>query len=198
MPLPCVVSQIQNTPAKMWSALVFLGCVLATTAQVVRPGGCPKTVTQTTLDLQQYLGNWYEIYKFWAIFEVGQKCVGANYQMKNDSHIRVDNSGIRSGSKVEAIGDLYMPDTKHPANLKVKFASSAPYGDYWVLDTDYKKYTLIYSCGPFLGPLGHVEFAWILSRQRTLDQSIVDKLMTKAKAFGIDTGHFSKTDQTGC
>merc|ERR1711860_138931 len=192
------MGETDNT-LKMWSGIVVLvGLVCAATAQVVRPGGCPKTTTQAKLDVQQYMGDWYEIYKFWSFFEVGQKCMKANYKLMDNGHVRVDNSGIRNGKPVQALGDLYMPDSNSPSNLKVRFSDSAPYGDYWVLDTDYKNYTLIYSCGSFLGPLGHVELAWILGRERTLDQSIVDKLFAETKAFGIDTNHFSKTDQTGC
>ena len=42
----------------------------------------------------QYLGDWYEIYKFEASFEGQQRCIRANYQMKEDGHIRVQNTGI--------------------------------------------------------------------------------------------------------
>ena len=41
----------------------------------------------------QYLGVWYEVYKFPDIFELGQRCVSANYTLKDDGHIRVDNIG---------------------------------------------------------------------------------------------------------
>jgi hypothetical protein len=36
----------------------------------------------------QYLGDWYEIYKFNAIFENGQACIKANYKLKENGHIR--------------------------------------------------------------------------------------------------------------
>ena len=41
----------------------------------------------------QYLGVWYEAYKFPDIFELGQRCVSANYTLKDNGHIRVDNIG---------------------------------------------------------------------------------------------------------
>ena len=77
------------------------------------------------------------------------------------------------------------------------YVSAAPYGNYWVLDTDYKTYTLIYSCTNILG-ISHFEFAWILGRQRTMDQAIVDRLFAEFKSYNIDVGHFIKADQTGC
>ena len=42
----------------------------------------------------QYLGDWYEIYKFEASFEGQQRCIRANYQMKEDGYIQVQNTGI--------------------------------------------------------------------------------------------------------
>jgi lipocalin len=58
-------------------------------------------------------------------------------------------------------------------------------------------YTLIYSCTSILG-VSHFEFAWILGRQRTMDQTIIDRLFTETKNYKIDIKHFMKADQTGC
>ncbi|CAG2252903.1 APOD [Mytilus edulis] len=147
---------------------------------------------------EHYLGDWYEIYKFKANFENGQKCAHANYLLKDDGHIRVNNSGkTADGKMVQALGDLYMPDSTKPSSLKVKFASAAPYGNYVVIDTDYTNYTLIYSCTSILG-ISHFEFAWILGRQRTMDQALVDRLFAELKSYNVNVGHFMKEDQTGC
>ncbi|XP_052713093.1 apolipoprotein D-like [Crassostrea angulata] len=166
-------------------------------AQVFGFGKCAKVQTQETLDLNKYLGTWYEIYKFKANFEGNQKCVSANYQLKSDGHIRVDNIGIENGEKKEAVGDAYIPDPKYPSRLGVRFSNLAPYGRYWVLDTDYTTHTMIYSCSDILG-LFHISYAWILSRERTLDESVKNRLFAKAQSFGIDTSKFLKEDQTGC
>ncbi|KAJ8303426.1 hypothetical protein KUTeg_019822 [Tegillarca granosa] len=42
--------------------------------------------------------------------------------------------------------------------------SVAPYAPYWILDTDYQTYSLVYSCENIV--VGKLEFAWILSRTR--------------------------------
>ena len=75
--------------------------------------------------------------------------------------------------------------------------SVSPWGNYWVLDTDYDNYTLIYSCSEILG-LTHYEFAWILSRQKTLSDDLRKKLYAELTAYGIDTSSFKMMDQTGC
>lgn len=42
----------------------------------------------------QYLGVWYEIARTENIWEIGLKCVTANYTLKNDGTIRVENKGV--------------------------------------------------------------------------------------------------------
>ncbi|XP_062621088.1 apolipoprotein D-like [Saccostrea cucullata] len=179
--------------------LLFVSVILfdISYAQVYGFGRCAKVKTQETFDLSRYLGNWYEIYKFKANFEGNAKCISANYQLKSNGHIRVYNSGIENGKIRDAIGDAYIPDQTYPARLGVKFSSWAPYGRYWILDTDYTTHTLIYSCTDILG-IFHFTYAWILGRERTMDQAVVDRLFNKAASFGIDTSNFLKQDQTGC
>ena len=52
------------------------------------------------------------------------------------------------------------------------------YGDYWILDTDYKQYALVGD------PSG--QYLWILSRSTSLSHHILDKLKDKAKSMGYD------------
>jgi lipocalin len=64
-----------------------------------------------------------------------------------------------------------------------------------VIDTDYSTYSLVYACGVTLG-LFETEYAWILSRQPTLDQKIIDSLKNKFDSYGIDSSQFKPHDQT--
>ena len=43
----------------------------------------------------QYLGEWYEIAKFFFGIELGEKCIRANYSLKDDGHIKVLNRAIK-------------------------------------------------------------------------------------------------------
>ncbi|XP_022344557.1 apolipoprotein D-like [Crassostrea virginica] len=186
----------------MGTKMFFLLCVVLSfigisQAQVFGLGKCAQVKTQDNLDLNKYLGTWYEIYKFKSNFEGSQKCVSANYQLKSDGHVRVDNIGYENGEKKEAIGDAYIPDPSYPSRLGVRFSNLAPYGRYWVLDTDYTTHTMIYSCTDILG-IFHISYAWILSRERTLDEAVKNRLFAKAESFGIKTSNFLKEDQTGC
>ncbi|RUS83608.1 hypothetical protein EGW08_008627 [Elysia chlorotica] len=171
--------------------------VCLTNAQVPGFGGCPKVQAQATLDVQKYLGDWFEILAFPFLLESG-KCSRATYSLKQDGHIQVYNRGVqKDGKQFSAVGDAFAPNASEPAKLLVKFSNSSPYANYWVVDTDYDTYTLIFSCEPLTG-LAHVNFAWILARNRTLDASVVQSLEGKLANFGVDTSKFRATDQSGC
>jgi len=177
-------------------ALLLATCVAAVLSQSPSFGGCPTVPAQKTFDLNRYLGYWYEIFVFPTHFEKG-KCTRAKYSLKDNGHVLVDNRGLDQGTEVSAFGDLYCPDTTAPAELKVRFAAGTPYGKYNVIDTDYDNYTLIYSCESILG-VAHIEFAWILARNRTLDQVTTDRLMAELKGHGVDVTKFHTSDQTNC
>ena len=49
------------------------------------------------LDLQRYLGDWYEIARFDHSFERGLEFCKANYAMKENGKIAVTNTGIKEG-----------------------------------------------------------------------------------------------------
>ncbi|XP_070560541.1 apolipoprotein D-like [Ptychodera flava] len=168
-------------------------------AQVVNWGRCFDFAVQRNFNTTAYLGIWYEIEKFPASFERGQKCIQATYELKDTGHIQVTNEGINieTGEATSIVGDAYAPDPNEPAKLKVKFFWWQPAGDYWVLHTNYDTYSIVYSCQDFLG-IVRVEFAWILSRARTLDDRILAKLLSDLQSMGLDIGYFQPTDQTGC
>ncbi|XP_033755603.1 apolipoprotein D-like [Pecten maximus] len=181
-------------------ALLFAVAVALSSAQSFSFGGCPSVTTQQSFDLNQYLGIWYELYRFPTSYESGQKCITANYTLQANNHVYVHNEGFepKTGKPSIAIGDAYQNDVQNsPSKLKIRFAAHTPYGNYWVLKTDYTSYTLIYSCIDIVG-ISHLEQAWIMSRERSLPQDKIDELMAVYKSFNIDTNHFVKADQDNC
>ncbi|XP_064618298.1 apolipoprotein D-like [Liolophura sinensis] len=97
-------------------------------------------------DASQYLGKWYEHERFFSIAEYDEDCVSANYSLKADGKVKVVNQGVIIGTSQvdEAVGEAYAPDPNFPAKLLVIFGG--PPSNYWVLDTDYKTYTVVWSC----------------------------------------------------
>ena len=76
--------------------------MLGRIAAAVALAGCvsgPKVdnTPVATLDLNRYLGEWYEIARFDHSFERGVEQAKANYTQNADGTIKVVNSGIKDG-----------------------------------------------------------------------------------------------------
>ena len=95
----------------------------------------------STLDLNRYLGEWYEIARFDHSFERGMEFCKANYTLREDGKADVLNTCIKDGKPKEAKGKGKLTDT--PALLRVSFFGPF-YADYRVmlLDSAYQ-YALI-------------------------------------------------------
>ena len=128
------------------------------------------------LDLNRYLGEWYEIARFDHSFERGIERAKANYTLNEDGTIKVVNSGVKDGKPKTAIGKGKRTDT--PALLRVSFFGPF-YADYRVMmiDANYK-YALVGS--------GGADYLWILSRTPTLAGDAKSELLAEARRRGYD------------
>lgn len=143
--------------------------------------GCSKLTVDNTpiesLDLNRYLGSWYEIARFDHRFERGIEYAKAEYTLREDGNIKVVNSGIKDGKPKEAKGKAKLTDT--PALLRVSFFGPF-YGDYRVLllDKDYQ-YALVGS--------GSDNYLWILSRTPNLTDEVKTTILDEARRRRYDT-----------
>lgn len=149
-----------------------------------------KTVVKE-LDLQKYLGTWYELARYNHRFERNLVGVTANYSIRDDGKIKVLNSGYKKsleGKFSEAIGKAYVPNPEQePAKLKVSFFWNF-YGDYYVLelDEDYQWVIIGSSSDKYL---------WILSRSPQIDPALYDEIVGKAQKRGYDISKLLKIEQ---
>jgi apolipoprotein D and lipocalin family protein len=142
------------------------------------------------VDLAKYSGRWYEIARLPNHFERKLKCITATYTVRNDGKITVLNGGhyIEEPSRTSsAKGVAWIPDKSAPAKLKVRFFWPFS-GNYWImyLDKDYR-YVLIGEPS--------FKYLWILSREKTIEDSIYRMLLQKAKENGYDVGPVIRVDQ---
>lgn len=148
-----------------------------------------KTVVKE-LDLEKYLGTWYELARFNHKFERGLVGVTANYSIREDGKIKVLNSGYKKsldGKLSQATGKAYIPQPElEPAKLKVSFFWNF-YGDYFVLDLDENyQWAIIGSSSD--------KYLWILSRTPQPDPGLYDTLLDKIKARGYDISQLIKVE----
>lgn len=145
-----------------------------------------KTVIKT-LDIERYLGKWYEIARFDHRFERDLVGVSATYSMRNDGKIKVLNAGYKGnldGPRSEAIGKAKIPNVDVPSKLKVSFFWFF-YGDYYVLDLDKDyQWALIGSSSD--------NYLWILSRDANMDNDLYQELLIKLSLRGYDTSQLIK------
>jgi apolipoprotein D and lipocalin family protein len=150
----------------------------------------PETVSHVELD--RYLGTWYQIGLFPNSFQ--KKCLAtqANYALKKNGKIAVTNSCFTKEGKINvANGIASVADKETNSKLKVGFAPIFKNlglftGDYWILEleSDYQ-YVLVGSPSR--------EFLWILSRTPTLEKINIDYLLDKAAEQGFDITRFAFT-----
>jgi len=158
---------------------------------------CTKTNSQmldkTTvkeLDLNRYLGKWYEIARFPHSFEKSLVGVTATYSLRDDGKIKVMNQGYKNtldGELSVAEGKAKIPNKLEPAKLKVSFFWIF-YGDYYVLELDENyQYVMIGSSSP--------KYFWILCRTPQMDSAIYEMLLEKARKRGYNLDKLVKVLQ---
>lgn len=78
-------------------------------AQVPRFGRCPRTSVIQNFNVPLYLGRWFEIRKYPAIFQLGGRCVEANYGLNPNGTVSVLNKMIRLGEE-SSLGNARLAD----------------------------------------------------------------------------------------
>jgi len=133
-------------------------------------------------DLEKYLGTWYEIARLDHSFERNLIKVTATYSKRDDGGVKVLNQGYdkTTGELSTAEGKAYFVEDADTGRLKVSFFGPF-YGGYNIFDLDEQNYEYAMICG------NSKDYLWILSRKPTLDETILNRLLEKAKALGFET-----------
>lgn len=161
--------------------------------------GCPSTTerldlppvqTVEAVDLDRYLGTWYEIASFPQRFQEGCAGTTAEYAFDGDGGIRVVNrcfDGALTGPERVAEGRARLPDPSTPARLEVSFFGPF-WGDYWIIDLeDDYQYAVV----------GHPgrDYLWILSRAPQLEPAVYQGILDRLHAQQYPTDRLEVTPQ---
>lgn len=172
--------------------IVLLSAILMLSFTECRTQNSEKMIDKTTvktLDIDRYLGTWYEIGRYQHSFEKNLVGCTATYTKMNNGMIEVLNQGYYktlSGQLKRAKGKAKLTD--QPGRLKVSFFLFF-YADYNVLELDQEGYqwAIIGSSGP--------GYLWILSRKPVMDDSLYRELLLKAEGRGYDSSKVFKVPQ---
>lgn len=167
---------------KILLALALAAALLVLVA--CRSGGsgpavtAPRTVPQ--VDLNRYLGQWYEIARYPNRFQKNCLESRARYSLREDGDIEVINScrDGKNGREREVKGRAWVVDKASNARLKVSFFW--PFrGDYWILDLgpDYE-YAVVGTPDR--------KYLWILGRAPVMADELYAALLRRVAEQGFD------------
>lgn len=162
----------------------------------VAPEALPAVTTIASLDVQRYMGTWYEIAKFPNRFQA--KCVAntrARYLAQTDGSVQVLNScATADGSTIDALGKAIQEGSATSPKLQVRFAPAwlswlpMVWGDYWVIDLDADYQLAAVSDAKR-------EYLWVLSRTPHVSPKTYDALLERLKAQHFDVSKLERTSQ---
>ena len=175
-----------------WMSLVLaLFTYLAGFAMVApsRAADTPLEVVES-VDLDRYLGRWYEIASYPAWFQKNCTAVTADYSLRDDGVIEVVNScrkGSLDGKLKQSKGRAKVVDETTNAKLKVSFFGPF-WGPYWIIDLD-PDYQWAVVGAP------NRKYLWILGRTPQMDEEIYEEIVSRLPAKGYDPEGLNRTLQ---
>ncbi len=148
----------------------------------------PPLQVVSFVDLNRYMGTWYEISRYPHRFQ--EDCVGstATYNLRDDGKVDVLNQCYKEkldGELKKAHGKAWVVDPATNAKLKVSFFWPFS-GDYWIIDLGENYEHAV---------VGHPnrKYLWILSRSPKMDERIYNLILEKLKLQFYDTSKLIKT-----
>ena len=165
--------------------LGLFGAGCATTTERLH---LPPLQTVAHVDLQRYLGTWYEIAAFPQSFQRGCTATTATYSLRSDGQVDVVNrcrKGSVDGPEKSAQGRARIVEKASGAKLEVSFFRPF-WGDYWIIDLGAEyDYAVV----------GHPsrDYLWILSRRPTMAPTLYDAIVARLAAQGYETRKLVRT-----
>ena len=160
--------------------------------------GCPAPLTTVaSVDLERYLGRWYQVAGYPFGPSSGQVAITADYSLREDGDIRVFNRGLQGGfdgpeDTIEGIARVV--DTATNAKLSVTFPDVLGglfAGQYWIIDLDSEGYS-------YAAVTDSLRFTlFILSRTPEIDDAVYAGIVERLVAKGFDASRIVRIPQPG-
>jgi apolipoprotein D and lipocalin family protein len=162
--------------------LFFASIFFTTMAQTIQP--------VPYVDLNKYVGKWYEIASFPQRFQKRCNCTTAEYTMTNKGYVIVENRCNKdsiNGKQSYIKGKAFIQE--HSGNAKLIVQFFWPFkGDYWIIDLA-EDYSYAVVGNP------NKKYLWILCRTPIMNETIYQKIISKLIISGFDVSKINKTKQ---
>jgi len=155
-------------------------------------GNYPPLDVVDKVEIDKYMGKWYEIARLPNSFEEGCFCITAEYSVIDETTLRVVNScreDSADGELDQANGKAFVVEGSNNAKLKVQFFWPFK-GDYWIIELDQENYDWVVVGSPSR------KYLWILARTPKIDENLLNSLLDKASQKGFDISKIIYPDQS--
>jgi apolipoprotein D and lipocalin family protein len=167
---------------------IMFGLVLMFTS--ISSASTKELTTVSHVDVQKYMGTWYEIASFPQRFQKGCTASKATYTLRSDGDVDVLNEcrlNSMDGKLKQARAKAWVVDSTTNSKLKVRFFWPFT-GKYWIIDLGEKyDYAVV----------GHPnrKYLWILSRTPKMSDELYNSILTRIQEKGYDLTPLQKTLQ---
>lgn len=135
------------------------------------------------VDLPSYYGRWYEVASIPQWFQRGCVKSYADYGPRKDGMLSITNTCQLTDGTFSQSHGYGWPTDQTNRRLKVTFpSSSAPPGDYWILDIG--PYPREYDWSLVGSP--DKQSLWLLTRSPDPPRWMVNRMLRTAKSLGYD------------
>ena len=146
--------------------------------------------TVANVDLNSYVGKWYEIASYPQRFQKGCQCTTAEYTLSDKGYVIVENRCNRDsikGKQSYIKGKAFVEKNSGNAKLKVQFFWPFK-GKYWIIDlADDYSYAVVSH--------PNRKYLWILSRTPKMDNTIYQQILSRLKEKEFDLTKLQSTVQ---
>lgn len=142
------------------------------------------------VDVQKYMGRWYEIARIPNRYQDRLVAVTCDYDLRDNGTIGVVNTGRLDridGKERKSTAKAWTVDGANGSQWEVQFIWPLT-ADYWIidLDPDYRYAVVGQPCRTHL---------WILSRTPTMDEATYQTICDRLKQHGYDPDKLVRTPQ---
>ncbi|AUM11521.1 lipocalin family protein [Ketobacter alkanivorans] len=174
------------TMHKIKTTLLLLGAVFLS--------ACAKIETVPYVEVERYMGVWYQISAYETNFNEGLVGVTAEYTLLADGSVQVYNKGYLDtldGPLDEILGNAVVVDEETNSRLKVSFPGvpNFPWANYLIVILDEEDYQYAVVTDPLKYTL------FVLNRTPQMEAGLYSEILTQLDEMGIDTEKLLLTPQ---